>query len=140
MIVGVLALQGAFIEHEQMLRKLGVSTVELRQKADLLNKPDALILPGGESTTQGKLLKDLEMFATNRIQGDKVYFSEIQNFNLWKLPVTIPIFTKLHKTAKIHRPKTHFQYISRVICHGIYFHALKVPLIANSHLKLPFII
>lgn len=64
MIVGVLALQGAFIEHEQMLRRLGVSTVELRQKADLLNKPDALILPGGESTTQGKLLKDLDMFDT----------------------------------------------------------------------------
>lgn len=42
--------------------------------------------------------------------------------------------------AKIHRSKTHFQYIPRVICHRIYFHALKVPLNANSHLKLSFII
>ena len=57
MIVGVLALQGAFIEHEQMLRKLGVSTVELRQKADLLNKPDALILPGGGKHHTGKTFK-----------------------------------------------------------------------------------
>ena len=58
MIVGVLALQGAFIEHEQMLRKLGADTVELREKEDLQHKPDALILPGGESTAQGKLLKE----------------------------------------------------------------------------------
>ena len=64
MIVGVLALQGAFIEHEQMLRKLGADTVELREKEDLQHKPDALILPGGESTAQGKLLKDLDMFDT----------------------------------------------------------------------------
>lgn len=64
MIIGVLALQGAFIEHEQMLRKLGANTVELREKEDLQHKPDALILPGGESTAQGKLLKDLDMFDT----------------------------------------------------------------------------
>lgn len=64
MIIGVLALQGAFIEHEQMLRKLGADTVELREKEDLQHKPDALILPGGESTAQGKLLKDLDMFDT----------------------------------------------------------------------------
>ena len=51
MIVGVLALQGAFIEHEQMLRKLGADTVELREKEDLQHKPDALILPGGEYRT-----------------------------------------------------------------------------------------
>lgn len=64
MIVGVLALRGAFIEHEQMLRKLGADTVELREKEDLQHKPDALILPGGESTAKGKLLKDLDMFDT----------------------------------------------------------------------------
>ena len=64
MIVGALAVQGALIEHEQMLRKLGADTVELREKEDLQHKPDALILPGGESTAQGKLLKDLDMFDT----------------------------------------------------------------------------
>ena len=52
--VGVLALQGAFIEHVQMLRRLGVDTVEIRLPEQLHNV-DGLIIPGGESTTIGKL-------------------------------------------------------------------------------------
>lgn len=59
--IGVLAVQGAFIEHEQILTKLGVETVEIRQKSDLLPF-DGLVLPGGESTVQGKLLRDLGLF------------------------------------------------------------------------------
>lgn len=62
MTIAVLALQGAFIEHEQMLQKLGVDTIELRQISDLQKDFDGIILPGGESTVQGKLLKDLGMF------------------------------------------------------------------------------
>ena len=62
MKVGVLALQGAFIEHEKKLEKLGVECIELRQKKDLEQDFDGLILPGGESTVQGKLLKELDMF------------------------------------------------------------------------------
>lgn len=62
MQVAVLALQGAFMEHEQMLSELGVSTVELRQKNDLAKPFDGLIIPGGESTVQGKLLRELDMF------------------------------------------------------------------------------
>ena len=62
MVIAVLALQGAFIEHENMLHKLGVETIELRKKEDLKNKFDGLIIPGGESTVIGKLLKDLDMF------------------------------------------------------------------------------
>ncbi len=62
MKVAVLALQGAFIEHENMLNELGVESFELRQKADLDNDFDALILPGGESTVMGKLLRELDMF------------------------------------------------------------------------------
>lgn len=64
MKVAVLALQGAFIEHEKMLGELGVECFELRQKADLDNDFDALILPGGESTVMGKLLRELDMFDT----------------------------------------------------------------------------
>ena len=60
--VGVLALQGAFIEHEKMLEQLGVSCIELRNKEDLEKPYDGIILPGGESTVQGKLLHDLNMF------------------------------------------------------------------------------
>lgn len=62
MQIGVLALQGAFIEHEQMLERLGVSSFEIRQKRDLKNPFDGLIIPGGESTVQGKLLRELGLF------------------------------------------------------------------------------
>ena len=62
MTIAVLALQGAFIEHEQILQKLGVDTIELRQISDLQKDFDGIILPGGESTVQGKLLRDLGMF------------------------------------------------------------------------------
>ena len=69
MRLGVLALQGAFIEHEQALQRLGVDFLEIRQLADLEReytddgiKIDGLIIPGGESTVQGKLLHDLGLF------------------------------------------------------------------------------
>jgi 5'-phosphate synthase pdxT subunit len=53
--IGVLALQGDFIEHIHMLRKLGVEAVEVR-KASQLDGLDGLIIPGGESTTIRKLI------------------------------------------------------------------------------------
>lgn len=62
MKIAVLALQGAFIEHEKKLEQLGATCIELRQKSDLDQDFDGLVLPGGESTVQGKLLKELEMF------------------------------------------------------------------------------
>jgi pyridoxal 5'-phosphate synthase pdxT subunit len=52
--IGVLALQGAFIEHEKMLRSLGAETREVRLPEDLEGL-DGLVIPGGESTTIGKL-------------------------------------------------------------------------------------
>ena len=60
--IGVLAVQGAFAEHRQILQKLGVETFEIRQLRDLEQDFDGLILPGGESTVQGKLLHDLGLF------------------------------------------------------------------------------
>ena len=67
MRIGVLALQGAFIEHEKILEKIGVETFEIRKKSDLsnavsYNRINGLIIPGGESTTIGKLLHDLNLF------------------------------------------------------------------------------
>ena len=62
MKIGVLALQGAFIEHEQMLAKLGVSSFEIRCLDDLKKPFDGLIIPGGESTVIGKLLFELGLF------------------------------------------------------------------------------
>lgn len=60
-MVAILAVQGAFIEHAHTLEKLGVEYKYLRNKADITPDIDRLILPGGESTTQRKLLKELEM-------------------------------------------------------------------------------
>lgn len=61
MNIGVLAVQGAFIEHEAMLQRLGVSCIQVRQKTDLQGI-DGIVLPGGESTVQGQLLHKLEIF------------------------------------------------------------------------------
>ena len=54
MKIGVLALQGAFIEHIKILRRLGIEAVEVRLP-EQLDGLDALIIPGGESTTISKL-------------------------------------------------------------------------------------
>ncbi len=54
MKIGVLALQGAFIEHIKLLQDLGVAAVEIRKPTELADL-DGLIIPGGESTTFGKL-------------------------------------------------------------------------------------
>lgn len=62
MTVGILAVQGAFVEHKQKCIQLGADCIELRNRFDVQAHYDALILPGGESTVQGKLLKDLGMF------------------------------------------------------------------------------
>lgn len=60
MKIGVLALQGAFIEHINILRELGVEAVEVRLPKDLEGL-DGLIIPGGESTTIGKLADTFQM-------------------------------------------------------------------------------
>ncbi|BCN31296.1 pyridoxal 5'-phosphate synthase glutaminase subunit PdxT [Anaeromicropila herbilytica] len=62
MVVAILALQGAFIEHEQTLHNMGIETIQIRKKTDLDTPFDGLILPGGESTVMGKLLKELDLF------------------------------------------------------------------------------
>lgn len=61
MRIAVLALQGAFTEHRKMLQTLGVESFEVRQAVDWEQPKDGLILPGGESTVQSKLLKDLHL-------------------------------------------------------------------------------
>jgi 5'-phosphate synthase pdxT subunit len=71
MKIGVLALQGAFVEHVKMLEKLGVEAVEVRLPADLAGL-DGLIIPGGESTTIGKLAKRYNLMEPlRRFAGEK---------------------------------------------------------------------
>ena len=69
--VAILALQGAFIEHEHVLDRLGVDRFEIRQRLDLERPFDALIIPGGESTVIGKLLKDLGILSPLRDRIEK---------------------------------------------------------------------
>lgn len=61
MVIAILALQGAFAEHAHMLDLLGVEYFEIRQKKDLEKHFDGLILPGGESTVMGKLLRESDL-------------------------------------------------------------------------------
>lgn len=62
MKIGVLALQGAFYEHEKCVEALGVTAVEIRRLSQFAPDLDGLILPGGESTVIGKLLREEELF------------------------------------------------------------------------------
>ncbi|HXG42654.1 MAG TPA: pyridoxal 5'-phosphate synthase glutaminase subunit PdxT [Dehalococcoidia bacterium] len=59
--VGVLALQGDFLEHQQALERLGQQTVQVRKPQDLLDL-DALVMPGGESTTFCRLMADFGLY------------------------------------------------------------------------------
>ena len=75
--VGVLALQGAFREHVAAVSRLGVAAREVRQLKDM-DGIDAMIIPGGESTTMGKLLNEWHMLEPLReriMQGMPVYGS-----------------------------------------------------------------
>src|SRR5215208_4946170 len=70
LVIGVLALQGDFAEHAAVLRKLGVTPVEVRLPRDLEGL-DGLIIPGGESTTITRLLRiyDLLEPLRERVRG-----------------------------------------------------------------------
>ena len=63
MNIGLLALQGAVSEHKIIMRQLDINTIEVREREDI-EKLDGLIMPGGESTTLRKLLKNSGMWDT----------------------------------------------------------------------------
>ncbi|GAW93641.1 pyridoxal 5'-phosphate synthase glutaminase subunit PdxT [Calderihabitans maritimus] len=60
MLIGVLALQGAFREHRMAIKECGVDSIEVRKRQEL-EQVDGLIIPGGESTTMGRLLIDYDL-------------------------------------------------------------------------------
>ncbi len=68
MKIGVLALQGAFAEHQSVLESLGVEVVQVRLPQHLAQL-DGLIIPGGESTTIGKLAEDYDLIKPLRLFG-----------------------------------------------------------------------
>jgi 5'-phosphate synthase pdxT subunit len=70
MRIGVLALQGAFIEHIAILRHLGVEALPIRLPAELAGL-DGLVIPGGESTAIGKLMQDYNLMSEIKTLGEK---------------------------------------------------------------------
>ncbi len=76
MTIAILAVQGAFAEHEAVLDRLGADWFEIRQKSDLDCPFDGLILPGGESTVMTRLMHDLDLYEPLReriVQGMPVF-------------------------------------------------------------------
>ena len=70
MKIGVLAIQGDFAEHIVMLKRLGAETIEVRLPEHLTGL-DGLIMPGGESTTIGKLAVDFNLMEPLRLFGQR---------------------------------------------------------------------
>jgi pyridoxal 5'-phosphate synthase pdxT subunit len=68
--IGVLALQGDFEAHEKALVKAGAEPVQVRTAAEL-ESVDALVIPGGESTTMLKLLRETELMEPLRAFGER---------------------------------------------------------------------
>lgn len=62
MNIAIMALQGAFEEHEQMLGTLGADTFLIRNREDWSKQKDALVIPGGESTAMMRIMRDEELF------------------------------------------------------------------------------
>lgn len=61
MTIAILALQGAFAEHQTMLQRLGIDTFLVRNASDWEMPKDGLVIPGGESTAMTKIIKDLKL-------------------------------------------------------------------------------
>ena len=62
MKIAILALQGAFAEHRQMLTRMGVDSFLVRNVEDWAQPKDGLIIPGGDSTTMMRLVQDLGLY------------------------------------------------------------------------------
>lgn len=75
MKIGVLAMQGTYREHLKMLESLGIDAIDVRYEEDIDNI-DGLIIPGGESTTIGKLIKTLGLY-------DKLKYRIENNMPVW---------------------------------------------------------
>ena len=62
MKIAIMALQGAFEEHRQVLERMGVETFLVRNLQDWQQEKQALIIPGGESTTMTRIMHDLNLW------------------------------------------------------------------------------
>lgn len=62
MRIAILALQGAFVEHQVMLERLGAETFQVRNLSDWNQPKDGLVIPGGESTAMMRIIRDINLF------------------------------------------------------------------------------
>ena len=88
MKIGVLSLQGGVIEHINHITKLGHVGIEIKKLEDI-NGIQGIILPGGESTTIGKLLRETNMLIPLR---DKITFRISCVGNLCRYDITCQIY------------------------------------------------
>ena len=86
--IGILALQGAFRAHELSVRRLGADTLQVRTPDDL-DRVDALVMPGGESTTMSHLLATSQLFdpIAKRLADDMPTFGTCAGMILLSTPV-----------------------------------------------------
>lgn len=104
MTIAILAMQGAFLEHEEMLDRLGVEHFEIRKKEDLNRHFEGLILPGGESTVMRKLLIELDIYDAlkKKIEDGLPVFGTCAGLILLAKQVEdgVPCFGTMNITAK----------------------------------------
>jgi 5'-phosphate synthase pdxT subunit len=90
--IGVLELQGDFLEHEAMLKQCGVKTTPVKEKQHLQHI-DGLVIPGGESTTMGRLLVEFDMLETIQKLGRQGLPTCAQpSFSFINATIGLPIF------------------------------------------------
>lgn len=131
MRIGVLALQGAFIEHQNSLKKLGVESFTIRNINDLSQDMNGLILPGGESTAMYKLLKDLKM--------EEI----IKNYILDGLPVMGTCAGLLLLAGEIHNYESPFlktmDIVARKNAYGKQLGSFRTTGTFNNQKNIPFV-
>ena len=112
MKIGILAFQGAFLEHQQKMESLGVETVQVRTSAQLQDL-DGLIIPGGESTTIGKLANDFNMlrFSTCLSSTDGRAYKKTTSWNYDKF-LESEDFAGVQELAKAAGPRPTFLCIN----------------------------
>lgn len=130
LVIGVLALQGAFAKHAEVFLALGAKVVEVRKPADLL-ACDALVIPGGESTTMMKQIDFIELrkpfleFSAQKpvfgtcagliLMSQKIIGDKMQPFQLLEIDVERNAFGRqaesFHTNLEIHLKPGHSKEI-----------------------------
>ena len=110
MTIAVLALQGAFIEHEQMLQKLGVHTIELRQASDLQKDFDGIILASDIAEQDETYFETIPMTVKRNAYGRQLgsFHTNAEAASIGEIPMTFiraPFVESVHADASGNTPE-----------------------------------